>query len=484
MVDMSVKIGNVTLKNPIMPASGAFSTDLAQVMDINRLGALVAKTVSREFRIGNPPPRVAELECGMINSIGLPTKGIEYFLSHQVPDYKRFTPPLVASISAQTAEDFEAMTRDVDVPDVDIIEVNISCPTRNPGGGNFAMHEDHTYKVMTGIRAQTKKPVWAKLSPNAGDVVAIAKAAEAAGADALVVSNTILGLEDQRRHLPPGDRQQVRRHLRAGRQADHHAHGLSMRQGGEDPDHRLRRHRQGRGRRRVHAGRRQRGDDGLHHLPQSVRHDRDPRRPRGMVPQARLRPRLRPHRRDDRRSPDGDLRRRGGADRGLRSSKTTARMKLTIRKPDDWHLHVRDGAMLKAVMPFTARHFGRAILMPNLVPPVMTTKDAIAYRERALAARPPGSTFTPLMTCYLRDDTDPDDVERGFREGVFTGVKLYPANATTNSAAGVTDLKQVTRVLERMEKIDMPFLMHGEVVDPTSTFSTARQCSSSASSSR
>jgi dihydroorotate dehydrogenase (NAD+) catalytic subunit len=195
MVDMSVKIGKVTLKNPIMPASGAFSTDLAQVMDINRLGALVAKTVSREFRIGNPPPRVAELECGMINSIGLPTKGIEYFLSHQVPDYKRFTPPLVASISAQTAEDFEAMTRDVNVPDVDIIEVNISCPTRNPGGGNFAMHEEHTYKVMTGIRAQTKKPVWAKLSPNAGDVVAIAKAAEAAGADALVVSNTILGLK-------------------------------------------------------------------------------------------------------------------------------------------------------------------------------------------------------------------------------------------------------------------------------------------------
>ena len=100
MVDMTVKIGSVTLKNPIMPASGAFSTDLAQVMDINRLGALVAKTVSREYRIGNPTPRVAELESGMINSIGLPTKGIEYFLSHQVPDYKRFTPPLVASITS------------------------------------------------------------------------------------------------------------------------------------------------------------------------------------------------------------------------------------------------------------------------------------------------------------------------------------------------------------------------------------------------
>ena len=117
--------------------------------------------------------------------------------------------------------------------------------------------------------------------------------------------------------------------------------------------------------------------------------------------------------------------------------------RITIRKPDDWHLHVRDGAMLKAVMPFTAKHFGRAILMPNLIPPVTTTKDAVAYRERVMAALPTGSTFKPLMTCYLTDDTDPDDVERGFKEGVFTGVKLYPANATTNSAAGVTDYRKI-----------------------------------------
>jgi dihydroorotase len=140
--------------------------------------------------------------------------------------------------------------------------------------------------------------------------------------------------------------------------------------------------------------------------------------------------------------------------------------RLTIRKPDDWHLHVRDGAMLKAVMPFTARHFGRAILMPNLIPPVATTKDALAYRERVMAALPKGSTFKPLLTCYLTDDTDPSDVERGFKDGVFTGVKLYPANATTNSAAGVTDYRKVMHVLERMEKIGMPFLMHGEDVDP------------------
>jgi dihydroorotase len=140
--------------------------------------------------------------------------------------------------------------------------------------------------------------------------------------------------------------------------------------------------------------------------------------------------------------------------------------RITIRKPDDWHLHVRDGAMLKAVLPYTAKHFGRAILMPNLVPPVTTTAEAIAYRERVMAALPPRSTFKPLMTCYLTDDTDPNDVERGFREGVFTGVKLYPAHATTNSAAGVTDHTKIMRVLERMEKIGMPFLMHGEDVDP------------------
>jgi dihydroorotase len=141
--------------------------------------------------------------------------------------------------------------------------------------------------------------------------------------------------------------------------------------------------------------------------------------------------------------------------------------RITIRKPDDWHLHARDGEMLKTVLPFTAAHFGRAIVMPNLVPPVRTTADAIAYRERVMAALPKGSTFKPLMTCYLTDDTDPDDVERGFREGVFTGVKLYPAHATTYSSAGVTDYRKIKRVLARMEKIGMRFLMHGEDVDPS-----------------
>jgi len=138
--------------------------------------------------------------------------------------------------------------------------------------------------------------------------------------------------------------------------------------------------------------------------------------------------------------------------------------RITLRRPDDWHLHLRDGEMLKAVLPYTAAVFGRAVVMPNLLPPVCSTGDAIAYRERVKAALPKGSRFTPLMTCYLTDATDPDDVERGFRDGIFAAVKLYPANATTNSAAGVTDYGKITRVLERMEKIDMPLLMHGEEV--------------------
>jgi len=139
---------------------------------------------------------------------------------------------------------------------------------------------------------------------------------------------------------------------------------------------------------------------------------------------------------------------------------------ITIRKPDDWHLHVRDNEMMQAVLPVTARNFGRAILMPNLLPPVRTAADGAAYKQRALAALPKGSTFVPLITCYLTDDTDPDDVERGFREGIFTAVKLYPANATTNSAAGVTDYRRIEKVLARMEKIGMRFLIHGEEVDP------------------
>ena len=140
--------------------------------------------------------------------------------------------------------------------------------------------------------------------------------------------------------------------------------------------------------------------------------------------------------------------------------------RLVIRRPDDWHVHLRDGAMLSTVLGYTARQFGRAIVMPNLGPPVTTATLAKAYRQRIMDALAPGLAFEPLMTCYLTDSTDPEDVERGFRDGAFTACKLYPAHATTNSAHGVTDVGKIYPVLERMQAIGMPLLVHGEVTDP------------------
>ena len=139
---------------------------------------------------------------------------------------------------------------------------------------------------------------------------------------------------------------------------------------------------------------------------------------------------------------------------------------ITLRRPDDWHVHLRDGAMLDAVVPFTVRHFARAIVMPNLVPPVTGVAAARAYCERILAAVPAGAAFTPLMTCYLTDTTDPREVARGWEEGVFAAVKLYPAHATTNSASGVTDYKRIMPALERMATLRMPLLIHGEATGP------------------
>lgn len=139
--------------------------------------------------------------------------------------------------------------------------------------------------------------------------------------------------------------------------------------------------------------------------------------------------------------------------------------RLVIRQPDDWHVHLRDGAMLGAVATHTARQFARAIVMPNLAPPVTTAAAANAYRERILAALPPGTDFTPLMTAYLTDDISPAELERGFLEGAFTAAKLYPANATTNSAKGVTDFQKVYPVFATMERLGMPLLLHGEVTE-------------------
>ena len=141
--------------------------------------------------------------------------------------------------------------------------------------------------------------------------------------------------------------------------------------------------------------------------------------------------------------------------------------RLTLRRPDDMHLHLRDGAMLEAVLPESARHFARAIIMPNLVPPVVTGAQAAAYRERILAALPAGMSFQPLMTLYLTEATDPADVAAAHASGLVKAVKLYPAGATTNSASGVRDFDKVRGVLEKMAEIGLPLCVHGEVTDPS-----------------
>lgn len=137
---------------------------------------------------------------------------------------------------------------------------------------------------------------------------------------------------------------------------------------------------------------------------------------------------------------------------------------ITIRRPDDWHVHLRDGDMLKLVAPYTSRQFARAIVMPNLVPPVTTVAQAASYRDRILAAA--GDGFTPLMTCYLTDLADSDEIGRGYAEGAWVAAKLYPAGATTNSDSGVTDIRNIHSALERMQAIGMPLLVHGEVTSP------------------
>jgi dihydroorotase len=136
---------------------------------------------------------------------------------------------------------------------------------------------------------------------------------------------------------------------------------------------------------------------------------------------------------------------------------------ITIRRPDDWHVHLRDGAMLAGVVGHTARQFARAIVMPNLTPPITTVAAAIAYRDRIVAAVPAGMTFTPLMTAYLTDNSDPAELVRGHAAGVFTAAKLYPAGATTNSDSGVTDVAHIRAVLEAMAEVGMPLCVHGEV---------------------
>lgn len=194
MVNLKTKIGNLTLANPIMPASGTFSEDLAEVLDLCQLGAHVTKTITEEKRGGNPTPRVCEVRGSMLNSIGIPSKGIDHFIENVIPFYNQYDVPLVVSISAHTVDDFVRICERVSVPGVDAIEVNISCPNIEEDGRAFAMRPSTTQSVMTKLRSASDLPLWAKLSPNTGEIIEVALAAEEAGADALVVSNTLLSM--------------------------------------------------------------------------------------------------------------------------------------------------------------------------------------------------------------------------------------------------------------------------------------------------
>jgi dihydroorotate dehydrogenase (NAD+) catalytic subunit len=194
MTDLSVRIGGLTLATPVMPASGTFAEGLDKVMDFNRLGAFVTKTITRELRAGNPLPRVVERAGSLINSIGIPSKGVPYFLDHTLPYYRDYRPPLVVSISAPTAEEFAHLAAELSRPGVAAIEANISCPNIEEDGKAFAMRAASTESVVRQLRAATSLPLWVKLTPNTGELPEVARAAEMAGADALVVANTILAM--------------------------------------------------------------------------------------------------------------------------------------------------------------------------------------------------------------------------------------------------------------------------------------------------
>ena len=195
MVWLATRIGGLTLANPVMPASGTFGPELAEVIDLNRLGALVTKSVTPEARLGNALPRLAETENGLLNSIGIPGKGLAHFVAKAMPEWRRFRAPLVVSLSAPSVAEFaRAAAVLAATPGVAAIEANISCPNLEEDGRAFAMLPDSAAAAVAAVRAASALPLWVKLSPNTADIAAVARACEAAGAEALVVANTILGL--------------------------------------------------------------------------------------------------------------------------------------------------------------------------------------------------------------------------------------------------------------------------------------------------
>lgn len=194
MANLTVRVGDLTLRNPVMPASGCFAIEYREAMDLNNLGALVIKSVSPKSRAGNPTPRVADTYSGMLNSIGIPSKGLDYYRREVLPPYTRYDTPVIVSISADTAEEFGEACEEMSLPEVVAIEANISCPNLEADGMAFAMLPETTYKAVSAIRRRTRHPFWVKLTPNAGNIASVARAAEDAGADAIVMGNTVLGM--------------------------------------------------------------------------------------------------------------------------------------------------------------------------------------------------------------------------------------------------------------------------------------------------
>lgn len=194
-VDLGVRIGTLAFANPVMPASGTFGPEMAQLFDLSRLGALVTKSVTPEARTGNPVPRLCETAGGILNSIGIPGKGLAAFIADALPAWRRHAAPVVVSLSAPSVAVFAAACAVLDrTPGVAAIEANISCPNLEEDGRAFAMTPGPAASATAAMRRATGLPLWVKLSPNTGDIAAVARAVAAEGADALVVANTILGL--------------------------------------------------------------------------------------------------------------------------------------------------------------------------------------------------------------------------------------------------------------------------------------------------
>ncbi len=202
-MDLTVKIGKVVLANPVMPGSGTFAEGMAPALDLDRLGAIVSKTITPDYRHGNPQPRVTEVVGGMLSSIGIPSKGPAHYLAEIVPFYARYKPPLIASVSAGTADKVAELSARISVPEVKAIEANISCPNLEENGRAFAMFPADTENVIRRMKAATHVPIWAKLTPNVTDISVIARAAEAGGADALIVANALLGMAIDIRSFKP-----------------------------------------------------------------------------------------------------------------------------------------------------------------------------------------------------------------------------------------------------------------------------------------